>query len=80
MEKSNPKAAPQPHILLVDDDPAAIQLMGGILTSVAGLRFAANGKDALRLAAARAAVRQRLPSGDRTSGFARGAEAQQDCR
>jgi len=37
-------------MLLVDDDPGAIQLMGGILTNVAGLRFATNGKDALRLA------------------------------
>jgi PleD family two-component response regulator len=50
MEKLNAKAAAQPHILLVDDDPGAIQLMGGILTNVAGLRFATNGKDALRLA------------------------------
>jgi diguanylate cyclase (GGDEF)-like protein len=50
MEKLNSKAAAQPHILLVDDDPGAIQLMGSILTNVAGLRFATNGKDALRLA------------------------------
>jgi len=37
-------------ILLVDDDPGAIQLMGRILGSVGTLRFAANGRDALRLA------------------------------
>jgi PleD family two-component response regulator len=37
-------------ILLVDDDPGAIQLMGHILASVGKLRFATNGNDALRLA------------------------------
>jgi diguanylate cyclase (GGDEF)-like protein len=37
-------------ILLVDDDPGAIQLMGRILADVGKLRFATNGKDALRLA------------------------------
>jgi diguanylate cyclase (GGDEF)-like protein len=37
-------------ILLVDDDPAAIQLMGRILQREASLRFASNGEDALRLA------------------------------
>jgi diguanylate cyclase (GGDEF)-like protein len=37
-------------ILLVDDDPGAIQLMGRILADVGRLLFAANGKDALRLA------------------------------
>jgi diguanylate cyclase (GGDEF)-like protein len=37
-------------ILLVDDDPGAIQLMGRILAEVGKLRFATNGKDALRLA------------------------------
>jgi diguanylate cyclase (GGDEF)-like protein len=37
-------------ILLVDDDPGAIQLMGRILADVGELRFATNGKDALRLA------------------------------
>src|ERR1700674_2966131 len=37
-------------ILLVDDDPGAIQLMGRILASVGKLRFATNGHDALRLA------------------------------
>ena len=42
-------AAPQ-NVLLVDDDPGAIQLMGCILTDVGTLRFATNGRDALRLA------------------------------
>jgi diguanylate cyclase (GGDEF)-like protein len=37
-------------ILLVDDDPGAIQLMGRILADVGKLRFATNGRDALRLA------------------------------
>jgi CheY-like chemotaxis protein len=37
-------------ILLVDDDPGAIQLMGRILADVGILRFASNGNDALRLA------------------------------
>jgi diguanylate cyclase (GGDEF)-like protein len=45
---SNP-AQPQ-QILLVDDDPAAIQLLGGLLANVAALRFATNGKDGLKLA------------------------------
>jgi diguanylate cyclase (GGDEF)-like protein len=39
-------------ILLVDDDPSAIQLMGRILSGVGQLRFATNGEDALRLARA----------------------------
>jgi diguanylate cyclase (GGDEF)-like protein len=38
------------NILLVDDDPSAIQLMGRILADVGNLRFATNGEDALRLA------------------------------
>jgi diguanylate cyclase (GGDEF)-like protein len=42
------------NILLVDDDPGAIQLLGCILADVAELRFATNGKDALRLARAAA--------------------------
>lgn len=42
-------ASPQ-NILLVDDDPGAIQLLGGILAPLAELRFATNGKDALRRA------------------------------
>jgi CheY-like chemotaxis protein len=37
-------------ILLVDDDPGAIQLMGRILADVGKLRFTTNGQDALRLA------------------------------
>jgi diguanylate cyclase (GGDEF)-like protein len=37
-------------ILLVDDDPGSIQLMGRILSGVANLRFATSGEDALRLA------------------------------
>jgi hypothetical protein len=37
------------QILLVDDDAGAIQLLGGLLANVAALRFATNGKDALRL-------------------------------
>jgi hypothetical protein len=49
VEKLNPKAAAQPHIL--DDDSCAIQLTDGMLTTGARLRFAANGKDALRRAA-----------------------------
>ena len=40
------------NILLVDDDPGAIQLMGRILADVGKIRFATNGKDALRLACA----------------------------
>ena len=38
------------NILLVDDDPAAIQLMAHILSNVGSLRFATSGQDALRLA------------------------------
>jgi diguanylate cyclase (GGDEF)-like protein len=38
------------NILLVDDDPGAIQLMGRILADMGDLRFATNGEDALRLA------------------------------
>jgi PleD family two-component response regulator len=44
------KPAQPQQILLVDDDAGAIQLLGGLLASVAALRFATNGKDALRLA------------------------------
>lgn len=36
-------------ILLVDDDPDTIQLLGRILNEVGTLRFATNGEDALRL-------------------------------
>jgi diguanylate cyclase (GGDEF)-like protein len=49
-----PRGSGKPHarasILLVDDDPDAIQLMGRILADVGRLRFATNGADALRLA------------------------------
>jgi diguanylate cyclase (GGDEF)-like protein len=38
------------NILVVDDDPGAIQLMGRILKDLADIRFAASGLDALRLA------------------------------
>ncbi len=39
-----------PEILLVDDDPGAIHLLGTMLAGLARLRFATSGKDALRLA------------------------------
>jgi len=45
-----PKPAQPQQILLVDDDAGVIQLLGGLLANVAALRFATNGKDALRLA------------------------------
>jgi diguanylate cyclase (GGDEF)-like protein len=38
------------NILLVDDDPATIQLLGRMLADVGNLRFATSGEDALRLA------------------------------
>jgi diguanylate cyclase (GGDEF)-like protein len=38
------------NILLVDDDPGSIQLMGRMLSGVGELRFATSGEDALRLA------------------------------
>lgn len=38
------------NILLVDDDPAAIQLLSRMLAEVGNLRFATSGEDALRLA------------------------------
>jgi diguanylate cyclase (GGDEF)-like protein len=44
------KPAQPQQILIVDDDPGAVQLLGGLLANVAALRFATNGKDALRLA------------------------------
>jgi diguanylate cyclase (GGDEF)-like protein len=37
------------NILIVDDDPTSIQLMGRILSGLATLRFATNGADAVRL-------------------------------
>jgi DNA-binding response OmpR family regulator len=42
------------QILLVDDDPATIQVLAQILSSVGKLRFAVTGEDALRLARASA--------------------------
>jgi diguanylate cyclase (GGDEF)-like protein len=47
---------PQPNsdldnsILIVDDDPGVVEVLGRILSDVGQLRFATNGKDALRLA------------------------------
>lgn len=41
---------PRSDILLVDDDPAAIQVLGRILSGLGRLRFATNGAGALRLA------------------------------
>jgi diguanylate cyclase (GGDEF)-like protein len=38
------------NILLVDDDPGTIQLLGRILADLGSLRFATNGEEALRLA------------------------------
>jgi diguanylate cyclase (GGDEF)-like protein len=38
------------NILLVDDDPSTIQMLGRMLAEVGNLRFATSGKDALRLA------------------------------
>ena len=40
-------------ILLVDDDPVAIQSLARILSGIGTLRFATNGEDAIRLARAR---------------------------
>jgi diguanylate cyclase (GGDEF)-like protein len=37
-------------ILLVDDDPGAMQLLGSILVGVGDIRFATNGADAIRIA------------------------------
>ena len=53
-EKASPQGLDKPSkdvsILLVDDDAGAIQLMGRILADIGNLRFATNGRDALRLA------------------------------
>lgn len=38
------------NILVVDDDPVTIQLLGRILSDLGNLRFATSGEDALRLA------------------------------
>src|ERR1700691_2989642 len=48
--RTSGKPVREVSILLVDDDPGTIQLMGRILGEVGKLRFATNGKDALRLA------------------------------
>jgi CheY-like chemotaxis protein len=37
-------------ILIVDDDPGLVEVIGQILADVGQLRFATNGKDALRVA------------------------------
>jgi len=42
----------KPDILLVDDDPGAIELMARVLSAEGVLRFAVSGSDALRLARA----------------------------
>ncbi|MDB4882144.1 MAG: Diguanylate cyclase protein [Gemmatimonadetes bacterium] len=44
------EGAVQGNILLVDDDPTSIQLLGRILSEVGTVRFATRGEDALRLA------------------------------
>jgi diguanylate cyclase (GGDEF)-like protein len=50
-----PRAGTAAHgILLVDDDPAAIQLMGRIIASLGNVVFATTGEDALRVARAAA--------------------------
>ena len=53
-ETTAPRVLGEPNtevsILLVDDDPGTIQLIGRILAAVGNVRFATNGKDALRLA------------------------------
>lgn len=52
MTTSRPQnAATLPTILLVDDDPGAIQALGKVLRLLGTLRFATSGKDALHLAA-----------------------------
>jgi diguanylate cyclase (GGDEF)-like protein len=53
-QTTSPRGLGEPNadvsILLVDDDPGTIQLIGRILAAVGNVRFATNGKDALRLA------------------------------
>jgi len=44
------RLASVPQILLVDDDPSSIQIMGRMLAGTGELRFATSGEDALRLA------------------------------
>ena len=41
--------SPQPVLLIVDDDPSMIQVLGKTLRSLGRLRFATHGADALRL-------------------------------
>jgi diguanylate cyclase (GGDEF)-like protein len=53
--QSTPAFSSDDNILLVDDDPGSIQLMGRILADVGTLRFATNGEDALKL------MRERKP-------------------
>jgi len=50
MSRRSGPLATEVSILLVDDDAIAIRLMDRILADVGKLRFATNGKDALRLA------------------------------
>lgn len=45
---------PTPNILVVDDDPSAVQLMARMLTGLGDVRFATSGADALRVARAAA--------------------------
>lgn len=45
-------ASPAPHMLIVDDDPGAVQILGRMLEGVGELRFASSGGEALRLARA----------------------------
>lgn len=47
--------SPQPVLLIVDDDPSMIQVLGKALRSLGRLRFATHGADALRL------MRESLP-------------------
>jgi diguanylate cyclase (GGDEF)-like protein len=44
------RSTPPPQILIVDADAATVQLLGGLLAAAGVVRFAANGRDALRLA------------------------------
>ena len=44
----NTVAAPQPRLLIVDDDPHSLRLLNAILAGVAKIYFATSGEDALR--------------------------------
>ncbi len=48
--RSPSPAAVEPSILIVDDDPGTIQVLGRMLAGLGRLRFATGGEDALRLA------------------------------